>query len=306
MNKKIKPIPETPLEISQKLTGFPYTEGEKSTTIDPNKVRGLQTSFDLTNIKDIKIGINDIDESIKYYFEQIIKPSVIQNNQRIAIPIVYGSPERWKSAQSDGYYKDNNGKIMAPLIMFKRDNIEKNRNLGNKLDGNMVHLYQVFETKYNQKNSYDAFSVLTDRKISKQLYISVIPDYVIITYNCVIYTEYVEHMNSIIESINFASDSYWGDPTKFQFRASIDGFQPLTELNIGEQRTVKTNFTITMNGYIITNSINQKLASQQIIYTPAKIIINDEILIESLPINRLKPIRDYSIEDYYNIDYDAS
>jgi hypothetical protein len=32
------------------------------------------------------------------------------------------------------------GKGILPLIMFKRNTIEKNRNLGNKLDGNLASL----------------------------------------------------------------------------------------------------------------------------------------------------------------------
>jgi hypothetical protein len=57
-------------------------------------------------------------------------------DERIAVPVIYGSPEKWKSVQKDGYYKDKNGKILNPIIMFKRDNIEKNRSTYNKLDAN--------------------------------------------------------------------------------------------------------------------------------------------------------------------------
>jgi len=38
---------------------------------------------------------------------------------------MYGSPERWKAVQKDGFHRDKNGKIQAPLIMFKRDSVEK-------------------------------------------------------------------------------------------------------------------------------------------------------------------------------------
>ena len=41
---------------------------------------------------------------------------------------------------------------MAPIIMYRRTNVEKNRTLGNKLDGNKSHLFNVFETRYNSKN----------------------------------------------------------------------------------------------------------------------------------------------------------
>jgi hypothetical protein len=71
--------------------------------------------------KPFSIGIKDIDESIMYYFDNVIRPYVIQNGERIAVPIIYGSPERWKSIQKDAYYRDKKGAIMMPIIMFKRD-----------------------------------------------------------------------------------------------------------------------------------------------------------------------------------------
>ena len=47
--------------------------------------------------------------------------------------------------------RDNNGKIQTPLIMFKRDSLEKNRNLGNKLDANLPNHFGIFEKKYSKK-----------------------------------------------------------------------------------------------------------------------------------------------------------
>ena len=51
-------------------------------------------------------------EAKKTYFENTIKPTVIQNGNRIAVPIIYGSPERWKSVQSDGALRDKDGKLI--------------------------------------------------------------------------------------------------------------------------------------------------------------------------------------------------
>jgi hypothetical protein len=96
-----------------------------------------------------------------YYFQNVIRPYVYQNGNRIEVPVIYGSPEKWKSVTKDGYYKDKNGAIMSPLIMFKRDTVEKNRSLTNKLDANTPHVYATWETSYNQKNAYSNFDVLS-------------------------------------------------------------------------------------------------------------------------------------------------
>ena len=63
-------------------------------------------------------------------------------------------------------------------------------------------------------------------------------------------------MNKIVESINFASDAYWGDPERFKFRASIDNYTTVTELTQGQDRAVKTTFQIKMAGYIVSDAIN--------------------------------------------------
>lgn len=264
-----KPTPRTQREVSQMQVN-PYLPNGKAWAKD-KKDRANQISVKDSEIKNFTVGLRDIDESIMYYFKEVIRPSVMQNGSKINVPIIYGSPERWKSVQADGYYRDKEGKIQVPLIMFKRSSIEKNRTLGNKLDGNEVKNYVLVETRYNKRNIYDRFSILTNRQPSKELVATIIPDYVTIQYECVLFTDYVEQMNKLVEAINFASDSYWGDPERFKFRARIDTYTTVTELNSGQDRAVKTNFVITLQGYIISDQINKELANTDLVYGTAQI-----------------------------------
>ncbi len=135
-----KPVPKTQLEIAQ---GFvdPLLNTGKSPSID-NKRRELQKTVKNDDVKQFSLGLKDIDETIFYYFTKVIRPTVIQNGIKKEVPLLYGSPERWAAVQKDGFYRDKNGKIQAPLIMFKRDSVEKNRSYGNKLDAN-IHLTMV-------------------------------------------------------------------------------------------------------------------------------------------------------------------
>ena len=123
--------------------------------------RELQTTRSNDNVQNYNVGIKDIDESIFYYFNEVLKPQVTQNGKQINVPLVYASPERWAAMQKDGYYRDKNGKMQAPLITFRRDSLEKNRQLGNKLDGNNPHNFGVFEKKFSKNNVYDKFGILT-------------------------------------------------------------------------------------------------------------------------------------------------
>ena len=288
-----KPNPKSQLEIQNNLIEpyvFPET-GEslgnpnipsefnqftdtKQSGIDFN--RSEQMSFKGDTTKQFTVGLQDIDESIMYYFQNVIRPSVYQNGVRIPVPVIYGSPERWKSVQKDGYYKDKNGAIMSPLIMFKRDTIEKNRSLTNKLDANTPHLYASWVKTYNGNNAYSNFSVLTNRKPVEQFIVNVVPDYVTLTYTCAIQTYYVEQMNKIIESINYASDSYWGNPESFKFKASIDSYSTTIEITDNTNRIIKGTFTIKMFGYIIPDSIQKELTAIKKYNSKAQVVIGIE------------------------------
>jgi hypothetical protein len=238
--------------------------------------RSGQMSFKDDTTKPFTVGLQDIDESIMYYFQNVIKPTVIQNGVRIAVPIIYGAPERWKSVQKDGYYKDKNGAIMSPLIMFKRDTMDKNRSLTNKLDANSPNLYTSWTKSYNSKNDYSNFSVLTNRIPVEQFVVNVVPDYVNLTYSCVIQTYYVEQLNKIIEALNYASDSYWGNPERFKFKASIDSYSTVVEISDNTSRVVKGTFTIKLFGYIVPDTIQKEVTAIKKYNSKAQVIIGIE------------------------------
>ena len=243
----------------------PYSNPNSTYSIDtqpgqPEFNRALEVSLKDDDTKLINVGLEDHDDAILYYLENVIKPTVTQNDRQITVPIIYGSPERWKSIQSDGFYRDKNGKTMVPLIMFKRESFEKNRTLGNKLDGNVVHNVQYFEKQYSQRNVYDNFSVLRNQKQQKEYILGIIPDYITLTYKLSIYTDYVQQMNKIIEALEFASDSYWGDPERYQFRAVISSFPTPVLLENATDRANRSEITLTLQGYIIPNTINVAMA----------------------------------------------
>lgn len=238
--------------------------------------RSEQMSVKDDTYKQFVVSLQDIDEAIMYYFQNVIRPFVYQNGTRIEVPVIYGSPEKWKSVQKDGYYKDKNGAIMAPLIMFKRDTLEKNRSLTNKLDANHPNLYTSWAKTYNSKNAYSNFNVLTNRIPVEQFVVNVVPDYVNLTYTCAIQTYYVEQMNKIIEAINYASDSYWGDPERFKFKTSIDSYSTAIEVSDNTNRIIKGTFTIKLFGYIVPDTIQKDVTAVKKYNSKAQVIIGLE------------------------------
>lgn len=246
----------------------------------PEVNRAYETSMKGAGDKKFSVGIKDIDEAVMYYFNNVLKLTVFQNNSTVAVPIIYGSPEKWKSIQQDGYYRDEAARIMSPLLVFKRSSIVQNRTLGSKVDGNSAKNVQLFEKSYSRKNVYDNFAVLQNQKPAKEFIAVVTPDYITVNYSCIIWTNFVEQMDKLIEAINFASNSYWGDPDSFQFRTTVETFTDAQIYEQGEDRLVRTEFDLIVNGYLIPDSLNAYLAQlSSKTYNICKIVFNTETVI---------------------------
>ena len=260
--------------------GFPVEKGSFPPSDNRASInKGDQTSRKNDTIKDVSIGLQDHDEAIMYYFKEVIKPSIVTNGDRINVPIIYGAPERWKSVQQDGYYRDKEGKLQVPLIMFKRDSVEKRRDLGNKVDGNNPQLYHTFQSRYTKANQYDNFSILQGRTPIKEFHTIVVPDFVTLQYSCTLWTDYVAQMNKLIEMINYASDTYWGDKDRFKFNARIDTYNNTTEIAQGDNRIVKTDFGLNIQGYLVPDSLNKELTKKpQKYFSKAVVKFNSEIV----------------------------
>lgn len=238
---------------------FEFTEGRQ----DERFPRSNQIRRDQDNLNELSIGLRDIDYTIKWYFDNIIRPEIDEFGSKVAVPVIYGSPEKWKSMQSDGYFRDKEGKIQVPLIAYRRTGITKNKTLGSKVDGNYPQLYYTEQVKYSNHQRYDQFSVLTNRKPSGAFINTVIPDYVDITYDVIIWTDYMEHMNGLVESVLYTEGSYWGEPDKFKFRTKIDNFTNTTDLLQDSDRTIRTTFSLGLSGYIITKELVRSLSNKQ-------------------------------------------
>ena len=257
-----KPTPKTQAEISSQFVIDRALPGvQKPPLVTDEKNRGSTRTRKEDRTGDIKIGLYDIDDAIKYYFDEVIRPRVNDFDEDVSVPVLYGSPERWVSAQRGQYYRDQKGKIMVPLIMYRRTSVGKDTTMNfSKIDANNPKLFYTFEKKYSAQNRYDNFSALQGVIPTRERYSVVVPDYVTIQYEGVIWTDYIEQMNDLIEAINYSQGSYWGDPERFKFRRSIAEFSDSTEVPTDGDRIVKTTFNMELHGYIIPDSLNKELS----------------------------------------------
>ena len=238
--------------------------------------RVKNTRRDTDSTRDITTGLLEIDEAIKYYFDEVVKLQVPDsNNNQQAVPVIYGSPERWSSVQKSNFYRDSKGKIQLPLVMYRRTSITKNRELGMKVDVNNP-LYHFIENKYSKENKYDKFDVLRGRKPVREYQRVVVPDQLTVTYECIVWAEFITQMNTVMEAISYAEGSYWGDKEKFLLKAKIDDFNTGAELASGEDRAIKTEFSITVNGHIIPNTIQKQIQqSSTKVFSPSQVTFGE-------------------------------
>jgi hypothetical protein len=210
--------------------------------------RADDTTSDGTSLK---ITLYTVDNAIIQFLNTRIAPVVTQNGTAVKVPIVYGDPERWKSAQRDGVLRDSIGKIQLPVLMIRRDTMKRAAN------DSPVNKYfeREFYTGWNRRTPYDRFSVVNNIQPSREFYVTTaVPDYYEFSYKCLVWTEYMEQMNAVIENISFESEEYWGEPNSYKFRTSINSFKTTTQLPTNSDRVVRTEFDMKVFGYLLPDS----------------------------------------------------
>lgn len=240
--------------------------------------RGEENKQTGNNAVPVSVGLMTIDTAILQYLQSRITPVVTQDNKQIKVPIVYGNPERWKSVQRDGAIRDKNGKIQLPIMMIRRTNMKKNST------NSPVNKYQeyTYRTGWNSRNIYDKFTALNGITPS-QVYKSVtVPDFYDITYEAMVWTEYMEQMNKIIESVSFESDEYWGEANNYRFITRINNFDQTNDLPNSNDRLVRNRFMLEVRAYILPDSAlnrdGNRSSTTKVNYSQKKVVFNTEII----------------------------
>ena len=203
----------------------------------------------------------------------MIKPNVLDGGDRYKVPIRYASAERWNSIQSDGFFRSPRGQILLPVIVYKRTSTARDETIPvDSMDNHQ--LKYTFESRYTNKNRYDKFSAQNGLKPKKELYSVAVPDYQVITYDVIVWTEYISQMNGIIEKVVHSEGKYWGEPGKFRFRNRIDSIEDATELTADGDRMVKANFSMTFNGYLMPEDYDYEVLTQKS-FTTGKVVIEE-------------------------------
>lgn len=264
--------------------------------------RAFDVRRDQDQKKNFTISLLDIDTAIVKYIENVINPTIIDAGENIKVPIIYGNPEKWKAGKVDGYLRDNKGKIQLPIIMFKRNSFSKNESM---MTLNRYLSYPVL-TKFNEKNKYDKFSILNQTAAPvNSVYSLSLPDHVKVEYEFMVWTEYIEQMNMVLEKINYASEDYWGDPQNFKFRVSINDYTNTSETPSEKDRIIRSTFNLTVYAYLLPESFEDRKKTVQKYLTPRKISITSELVSGTQMETIKKDIKNNSYSNPSNQYYDV-
>ena len=287
-------------DLSETVAQQSFVLSEKKTEIN----RAHQVRRDTDKQKDNTVKLIDIDTAIMTQLEKL-QFTVIDEGNKIIVPSYYASPEKWKSIQSDGVIRDYNGKLILPAIVFQRTSSEKDATM---LMFNRYLNYPVMR-QYSEKNRYTRFSNLVGQNIPvREVYDVVMPDHMLFTYHFIVWTEYVEQMNTIIERFNFETEDYWGNARGLRFRTKIESFSHTIELQVEQDRMVKTEFDLMVNGYLLPdmnyNLADGKMTTQKW-FSPKKIVMGTEVVASSFDLNALDKNREkWRSQRYPNLPAD--
>ena len=238
------------------LKNLPINRGEQLKIEAPSQERGKG------------VRLYDVDLAIAEHMIDTVVPSIEVFREKIKVPVMYGNPERWKAIQKHGYLRDKKGQLQIPLIMFKRNSIERNDVMASSMNR---HVSYPSVSRYSKKHKYDKFSTMTGTQRPAEVYDVVMPDYVTVSYEVIIWTDFTEHMNKIVEAFQYATDEYWGDKSGFKFKVKIDSFDNTTEIGEGSQRIVRTSFTMLVNAYLLPEQFNNESTHKKSL-TPKKVV----------------------------------
>lgn len=217
--------------------------------------RSEQVRRDDDILRTAKRTLYDVDYAIKWYIENEIRPQIIDQEQILTVPVIFANGEKWDNVRRLGYIRDEKGMLQSPVIMLKRNSVVE-RDSVRGLDVNTVlsENVRVYKTRYNERNRYqdDLFPIPTNEpQPSEKVYIADIPKYVNVEYEMMLWCDFTEQMNYLVDQILPYSRFAWGNETN-RFSTSLGQVTFETINTIGEDRLVRATIPLTVLGTLLS------------------------------------------------------
>ncbi len=256
-------------EVSTKGTTI---RGNRETTIIPGN--NFADNYSIT--------LKDVDTAVLNHVKNVMKPRVKEANETLKIPVYYGNEERWKAVRKRGVLRDKNNSLILPLIMLRRTEVSRNDLSGQSYSHDIRRQYVdvVRSSRWSKDNQYDRFQVQQGVQPVYENITTGMPNYADITYEFVLWTNFIEQMNPLVESFVDQSHTYWGDGTNNKFLCTIDSVSDASEMNQDGERFIKSTFTVTSKAYLLPEYLNSvitnKISNMKKFTTPSRVTFTQE------------------------------
>ena len=256
-------------EVSTKNTTI---RGNRETTIIPGN--NFSDNFSIT--------LKDVDTAVLNHVKNVMKPRVREANETFKIPVYYGNEERWKAVRKRGVLRDKNNSLILPLIMLKRTELSRNELSGQSFqhDVRRNSVEVVRANKWSKDNQYDRFSVQQGVQPVYDVITTGMPNYADITYEFILWTNFIEQMNPLVESFVDQSNTYWGDGTNNKFLCTLENISDASEMNQDGERFIKSTFSVTSKAYLLPEYLNSvitnKVSNMKKFTTPSRVTFTQE------------------------------
>lgn len=293
--------------------GRSFSDVEKSPIKNINQVNNVKKKLTdrVTNLrtddftstpafKPYSSALYTIDFNILNFIKNNIKPMVYENGNVVNVPILYATPERWAAMRMAGYLRDNKSKLIYPVVMVKRGTVSQNQEL--KIPRFEEQHTIIYAQRWDRNNRFDDFAVRNKMRNNRGRYVAtVIPNFVKIQYECIVWTSFIEQSNLIIEQFMYHNNSYWGNKDSMRYMVSIESFDNAVELTADSERIVKNTFSFEIAASILPDNMHNKIPSK-IILKPMTISFTEHIVSAGVNLNNVEEV---NLTPYLNI-YDNS
>lgn len=260
------------------------------------------------------ISLRTLDEGIRNWFDRVLSAHVpTASGEMKKVKVIFASGERWATAKQKKGIRDDNGVLILPIITIRRTALEPSPRMAAPAveDQNFVITKRI-DPKTNLIKNNAAVRDLVASRSSKDAAVYEVttipfPDFSVMSYEIMIQTSYMSHMNIIVEKLfhlldlqktfTVDLDDMGRDPAanglNFDDRKGPSGFyfvafmDPTVNIrdNIEEftdqERIIRYTFGIKVPTYTLTDPEGTK-ASIQKEYTSFELKFRDEVVHQPL------------------------
>lgn len=264
--KNSSPYRKPPL----KRTRDSFIDDKNSTEnprVDLGYGRTTQIRRDKDRVRNVGITLYDIDFAVKSFIDQTIQLRVEDNGETIKVPTIYANAEKWASIQRNGHLKDKKGKTLVPLITFRRSGVNMKSELRRNKVASTNQIAYIMQPKYNRRSPYDKWSTLYGNQDKRpfEYFVTPIPDYVDVTYDFIVWCEYQNQLNYLVEQFVYYTGQSFGEKNFFKFSTNVDSFTMEDNNTTGQDRLVRSNFQITVHGYLLPKSVAGQSTTKRVV-----------------------------------------